>query len=1847
MAAALGGKQVRWRKLQEFPCSTSSKYRWRALRGETELGALQNALDHSGFQDVIAAAELMPTPVARNLLRKSYGAELSEADHAMAAQLPHHEIYRLLTVFYETHNPEKVREVPRIAARFDGKEQVLFTLLQRKYGASVLATAKLREEQENATEIDGSGATQDGVGSTDQVSGTGAAGGGSGVAFEASGGAGEPAMLSSPDEYLNLFVAAQKQDGGIQESPSTVTQLPPDASTAEFLQTLPKEAQARVVPVYGAQGAHAHAKSRLRLPSWRARVDEKRKEIAPPQPPPPAQQAGQEPAPDEGDAMTRDLNVRVASALRAEEEHALRAAAGAADTLAEGRVPGHRYQEVFQAAPFEFSVPSAARHVPGNFFLCAMAFEALHVTLQQCATCAASPGDFVVHGVPQRGDYHIRTSSSCWVTQVLKAMHCGFSCGLSWELARKLERQVPNAHSFSQPRRDLRDPLQAELEKDLCRGVYVRLPDQVAPRHTVSLLLVTRAKDEHNFEAHGTPIKPRVCHNMAKSNQYDGGLNALVKDKYGEWKISLMTLRIATQIVSLSDGCFASGVDATKYYGQLKLSPEAASLMGMFMNDSFFISFGMVFGFTFAVALAQAVMAWVVDLVKLYADKILGVPFDCSATLHIIDDVVFLAPSEEASHRLFYAFKVVAAALNMSLNEDKDIMPTQTFSFYGAEFRTGPSGPSATLTAAKSEYLQSRLRTELQKKTRTLADNQSIASLMGYYGSFLLQPSLQCHLQRLWTAERAHFSGKRAERRAVPWGKYKSDLRELLHAFERRPVLQLGHAHCGVRPSMLVATDASGDRTEGGGMVVISESGGTSSIWLFARSWGDDYDRISMGKKEPASATLEAAVPWMALQSFLPVLLEGQATRSVLFVFDASAAVSQVLKGRTPGSGAHVLTSLLKEAELRKIRVIATWQSRWGRLGRAADAASKQRAIRAGLARRAGGQGSQAGRAAAGAGGSDTDGGDHEMGSVGVETSHSLIARLRGAVPSGQEVYGTCCGTASTGSIGSSAADTGDGSGSSSSLIRDVVSSANSDSGSGSSKSDAFKGTASRRGSHWHEAEPILHLTARLQGGGGGRNSGRAGTVNLASSAIPSPKLQLRSSTASGTLSRRFGNSNTSGEPHRGLSALRPRRRKPCGARLRPATPDTARKTPTSPRSTIHDLRPRRAALRSSVDVRGTVKTAKTAHRRAPRIVGMQAPHQPRGPQRPTGPRPPAAASPLSLNLASSRVLLLRRIRKQVRSTTRLEPTGEPGRWCLSLLRPRRTPRVSVRTPKTKAPCKVDRRRLHACIRSAQAVPPSPIQPGGWVLTELPPTERKPLDSVRELTRGEDLPAGAYGKETNCLFVIAEENDTPLSIGNDVGLPAYAIVQCNNKYDEFRTAGPLSLKSRFKGGTMVRVYGQRHLLTVASARPRSTVAVPQAASTRAEVEDSDNFKETVDAIERILEEQRREEKRLHKNLADREATWPHELRSIAGMLRRARKGRKLSAKKVAATAAQVRQLKWEPSTRDKNERTYNRYCSWATDSLAGGPNPITLDKLTLFVAAYQLVDGNTARGARTVINSVHKWALLHHKDELDITDEQYTQLQKVRSSMEAYDVMKENQALPMTADRIRKSATALLAAADTAAKRRESLHVVAGLMVMYTHGLRGFTALKLQLKHWRKAGPNAYVCTIPAHALPKKGRKKGWSKQVVFWVNSSSDMCAITALDVACRNLYKMPFNEAVRHPTVKERFLFQKLHKSWPVKENKPWHKSTVAKKLRRAAELAGIQQAALVRLHSPRSGLVLDARRRGVDWVDVALILMHADPSTTAKYYYRADPRRSRQTRFQIMGWQLPPVLKERAGV
>jgi len=43
----------------------------------------------------------------------------------------------------------------------------------------------------------------------------------------------------------------------------------------------------------------------------------------------------------------------------------------------------------------------------------------------------------------------------------------------------------------------------------------------------------------------------------------------------------------------------------------------------------------------------------------------------------------------------------------------------------------------------------------------------------------------------------------------------------------------------------------------------------------------------------------------------------------------------------------------------------------------------------------------------------------------------------------------------------------------------------------------------------------------------------------------------------------------------------------------------------------------------------------------------------------------------------------------------------------------------------------------------------------------------------------------------------------------------------------------------------------------------------------------------------------------------------------------------------------------------------------------------------------------------------------------------------------------------------------------------------------------------------------------------------------------------------------------------VQEHFFFQELHKSWPVKQRKPWHKPP----RRQADELAGIQQAALVR--------------------------------------------------------------------
>ena len=522
------------------------------------------------------------------------------------------------------------------------------------------------------------------------------------------------------------------------------------------------------------------------------------------------------------------------------------------------------------------------------------------------------------------------------------------------------------------------------------------------------------------------------------------------------------------------------------------------------------------------------------------------------------------------------------------------------------------------------------------------------------------------------------------------------------------------------------------------------------------------------------------------------------------------------------------------------------------------------------------------------------------------------------------------------------------------------------------------------------------------------------------------------------------------------------------------------------------------------------------------------------------------------------------------------------------------------------APCIVDVSRVTACVQAAREAPLSPAQPGGWVLTELPPTERPPRSEVRDLIRGDDLPAGKYGKETGCLFVEAEDDDTPSSIGDDVGLPGYAIVQSNQGYTEFRTAGPLTLKSRFQKGSLVRVYGPRHTISKASAPAPALVVEPRAP--RGPEESA--FLQTADAIERIFAEQR---------------------------VQRARGGRKLSVAQAAATAAQVRELKWEPGTRSKNKRTFDRYREWADDTLVEGWSPITMDKLTLFVAAYQLVDGNTARGARTIINSVHKWALLHHGDQLNVTDEQYTAVQATRRSMEAYDVQREDQALPMTADRIRRSQKALLKTATTAARRREALQVMAGLKVMYMHGLRGFTALQLQLKHWQKAGPKAYVCTIPPCALPKKGKKRGWPKQIVFWVHASSDMCAITALDKACCALYKTSFDDAIADVRVRERYLFQKLDKSWPVDANKPWHKDTVARKFRRAATLAGIEQAALVRLHSPRSGLVLDARRRGVDWVDVALILMHADPATTARYYYRADPRRGRQTRFQIMGWRL----------
>ena len=215
------------------------------------------------------------------------------------------------------------------------------------------------------------------------------------------------------------------------------------------------------------------------------------------------------------------------------------------------------------------------------------------------------------------------------------------------------------------------------------------------------------------------PGKFRIIHHL--SYPKDLSINAGISKHYTTVRYHTVDMAIKV-ILQIGQGAFLAKTDIKSAFRLLPVSPEDYHLLGFFFQNQFYYDKVMPMGLSISCQIFEefsSALQWI-------AQNRGGVEH----MLHILDDFLFISPSEQQSHQDLESFKTICDQLGVPLAPEKTEGPAKCLAFAGIELDT--TRLEARLPAGKLHKYTALAHEHSRKKKATLREMQSLIGALNH-----------------------------------------------------------------------------------------------------------------------------------------------------------------------------------------------------------------------------------------------------------------------------------------------------------------------------------------------------------------------------------------------------------------------------------------------------------------------------------------------------------------------------------------------------------------------------------------------------------------------------------------------------------------------------------------------------------------------------------------------------------------------------------------------------------------------------------------------------------------------------------------------------------------------------------------------------------------------------------------------------------------------------------------------------------------------------------------------------------------------------------------------------------
>ena len=182
------------------------------------------------------------------------------------------------------------------------------------------------------------------------------------------------------------------------------------------------------------------------------------------------------------------------------------------------------------------------------------------------------------------------------------------------------------------------------------------------------------------------------------------------------------------KISSLGAGCFLAKTDIKSAFRIIPLHPRDFDLLGLEWEGKFY--------FDCCLPMGCSSLCNIFETFSTALEWIASTKLQASAVIHILDDFLFLAPSQEKCHRDLDNFIKLCSDVGVSIADEKTVGPATCLQFAGITLDT--INMHARLPEDKLERCRGLLTEFYSKRSVTLKELQSLIRLLNFACSVIL-----------------------------------------------------------------------------------------------------------------------------------------------------------------------------------------------------------------------------------------------------------------------------------------------------------------------------------------------------------------------------------------------------------------------------------------------------------------------------------------------------------------------------------------------------------------------------------------------------------------------------------------------------------------------------------------------------------------------------------------------------------------------------------------------------------------------------------------------------------------------------------------------------------------------------------------------------------------------------------------------------------------------------------------------------------------------------------------------------------------------------------------------------